>query len=169
MPEPPRTAPPRPALRPLLWLLLGGWIGAMALFGLVLARVVFQVVPDPDVAGRLVGRVLGPLQLSGAAAGLALAALAAGLRRGRLAVVLPLVLAGICLFNHFGVTPRVAEFQVSDPGAAPGSALRFARLHELSVLLFGITASGALLLAGIHALAEARAGRTHSGGPSPHR
>jgi hypothetical protein len=141
----------------------------MALFGLVLARVVFQVVPDADVAGHLVGRVLGPLQVCGAAIGLALAALAVGLRRGRLAVALPLVLAGICLVNHFGVTPRVAEFQVSDPNAAPGTALRFARFHELSVLLFGITAAGALLLAGIHALAESRPDRPPSGGSSPHR
>jgi len=146
-------------LRPVLWIALGAWLGAMLLFGAVVARAAFAVIPSPEVAGHLVGRVLGPLQLGGAGIGIALAALGGALQRGRVAVVLPLLLAAVCLVNHFGVTPAVAEIRLArlgDAGTDPGLAERFARLHLLSVSLFMLTASGAIALAVVHGLAEAR-------------
>jgi sirohydrochlorin ferrochelatase len=149
----------RAVLRPVLWIALGAWLGAMLFFGAVVARAVFEVIPNADLAGHLVGRVLGPLQLGGAAVGIALAALGGALGRGRVAVVLPLLLALVCLVNHFGVTPAVAEIRLArlaDAGADPGMAQRFARLHLLSVSLFLLTASGAIALALVHAVAEAR-------------
>ncbi len=151
MPELARTLSPRVAavLRPLLWLLLGSWLGAMLLFGAVVAPAAFGVLPTPELAGDLVGRVLASLHLSGAIAGLILALLAGLLRRGRAAIGLSLLLSALCVVNQFGVSPAVAEIRLSDPGAplAPGAAERFARLHQLSVLLFGATVVGLLGLA----------------------
>jgi sirohydrochlorin ferrochelatase len=140
----------------------------MLLFGAVVARAAFEVIPSPEVAGHLVGHVLGPLQLAGAGAGVALAALGGSLHRGRIAVILPLLLAVACLVNHFGVSPAVAEIRlarIADSGSDPGLAQRFARLHFLSVSLFMVTAAGALALAVVHALAEAR---EVSGAGDPH-
>jgi sirohydrochlorin ferrochelatase len=158
----------RAVLRPVLWIALGAWLGAMLFFGAVVARATFEVIPSADLAGQLVGRVLAPLQLGGAAVGIALSALGGALGRGRVAVLLPLLLALVCLVNHFGVTPAVAEIRLgrlADAGADPGMAQRFARLHLLSVSLFMVTASGAVLLAVVHALAEAREG---TGAGVPH-
>lgn len=154
----------RAVLRPVLWIALGAWIGAMLFFGTVVARAAFAVIPSPDVAGHLVGRVLGPLQLAGAGAGVSLSVLAGALRRGRLAVTLPLLLSAVCLVNHFGVTPAVAEIRLAGAGSDPTVAQRFARLHLLSVSLFLATAGGAVALAVIHAVAEAR-GTTGAGDP----
>jgi len=140
----------------------------MLLFGAVVARAAFEVIPSPEVAGHLVGRILGPLQLGGAGIGVALAALGGALHRGRLAVILPLLLAALCLVNHFGVSPAVAEIRlarIAESGSDPGLAERFARLHFLSVSLFMTTAAGALALAVIHGLAEAG---EPSGGGDPH-
>jgi hypothetical protein len=148
----------RPALRSILWLWLGAWIGAMAFFG-GLTQVAFRVIPDPAVAGSLVGALLGPLLAIGALSGVALSILAIGLGRGRVTIVLPLVLATACLINQFGVSRAVAEIRLSDPDLSPQLAGRFAALHRLSVWLFVGTAAGAVVLAAAHALAEAREAR----------
>jgi hypothetical protein len=152
-------APTRDAwLRALLWLWLGAWIGAMALFGFM-TRVAFAVVPAPEIAGHLVGRLLEPLLVIGAASGVGIAALGAALGRGRLAVVVPLVLAIACLVNEFGVSRAIAEIHVTDPGLGPELARRFATFHRLSVVLFMGTLFGALALAALHAAIEARRAR----------
>jgi hypothetical protein len=156
------VSPPAPTrdawLRALLWLWLGAWIGAMALFG-SLTRVAFEVVPQPEVAGQLVGRLLGPLLTIGGVSGIGLAALAATLGRGVAAVIVPLVLAIACLINRFGVAGAVAEIRLTDPGLGPELATRFATLHRLSVVLFMGTLFGAVLLAAIHAGIEVRRAR----------
>jgi len=140
----------RPWLRALLWLSLGIWIGAMGLFG-AMTRVAFEVVPNPEIAGHLVSRLLQPLLATGAVLGAGLAVLGAALGRGRLAVLFPLLLSITCLVNQFGVSRAVAEIHLTDPGLAPGLAARFATLHQLSVWLFIGTGLGALVLAAIHA------------------
>jgi hypothetical protein len=142
--------------RVLLWTALGGWLGALLLCGAVVVRAAFEVVPDSDVAGDLVGRVLAPLQLAGIALGVGLAALGGILGRGRLAVALPLALAALCAANQFGVAPAVAAIDLSDPAAGPDAGARFALLHQLSMGLFVATAAGALLLAALHAAIELR-------------
>jgi len=154
-------APARLAVlqRALLWTLLGGWLGALLLFGMVVARVAFVAVPDPALAGHLVGRVLGPLQIAGMAIGLILAALGGMLGRGPIAIALPLLLGALCAANHFGVSPAVAAIQLADPAAAPDAGARFARLHQLSVALFSVTMVGALVLLAFHAAAELREAR----------
>lgn len=146
--------------RVLLWTLLGGWIGALLLFGTLVTRVAFTILPDPALAGRMVGHVLGPLQLAGMAIGIMLAALGGALGRGRLAIALPLLLAALCATNHFVVAPAVAGIHLTDPAIGPDAGVRFARLHQLSMVLFSATTIGALALVALHAVVEWReAGR----------
>jgi hypothetical protein len=154
-------APARLAVlqRIVLWTLLGGWLGALLLFGMVVARVAFVAVPDAALAGHLVGRVLGPLQIAGMGIGLTLAALGGMLGRGPIAIALPLLLAALCAANHFGVSPAVAAIHLTDPAAGPDAGARFARLHQLSVALFTATVAGALALLALHAAAELRVAR----------
>jgi hypothetical protein len=130
----------------------------MAFFG-ALARNAFRVIPDPAVAGDLVGSILGPLLVIGAVSGLGLSALAIRLGRGRFTIVAPLVLSAACLLNQFGVSPAVAEIRLDDPALSPELAARFAALHKLSVWLFMGTAVGLVALVVAHALAEARGTR----------
>lgn len=150
------------ALRPILWLWLGAWIGAMACFG-AMTRTAFALIPDPAVAGSLVAALLHPLLAIGALSGVGLSILAIRMGRGRVTIVLPLVLATACLINQFGVSRAVAEIRLTDPGLSPELAGRFAALHRLSVWLFVGTGAGAVILAVAHALAEARPAR----GPRP--
>jgi len=156
---PPAAAPRRIRWqRDLLWLWLGAWLGSMALFG-SLTRVAFQVVPDPAAVGHLVGALLRPMLTVCAISGIGLSALAGWMRRGGVTIVLPLVLATASLINQFGVSPAVAEIELTDPRLAPGLAARFSALHRLSVWLFVATGVGVVALAIAHALAEARQAR----------
>jgi hypothetical protein len=154
----------RPALRPallrgLLWLLLGGWIGSWLLFALVVAPTAFRVLPSTAVAGTLVAPVLDALHLYGAAAGLALAALALALRRGALRVALPLSMAAACLYSQFGVTAELAEIrdQVFGPAGNEAIAARFSHLHRLSLGIYSAVLLAALALLGLHAVDDTRA------------
>ena len=128
----------------------------MLLFGAVVARAAFVAVPDPGIAGQLIGRVLGPLQLWGIGLSLALSALGGALGRGRIAILLPLLLGALCAINHFAVSPAVAAIDLTDPDLVSTAAARFALLHRLSVWLFGATAIGALALTAVHARRELR-------------
>jgi hypothetical protein len=134
----------------------------MAFFGL-LARTAFRVVPEPAVAGHLVGALLDPMLTAGAVSGLGLCALALRLQSGRVTIVLPLVLATACLLNQFGVARAVAEIPLGEPGLSPELAARFSALHRLSVWLFVGTGLGAIALAVAHGLAQVR----HARGESP--
>ncbi len=147
------------ALRGALWLLLGSWVGAWLLFGLVVAPVVFRELPGPGAAGRLVGPVLTTLHLYGAGAGVALALLAWALRRGALLAALPLLMSGLCLVSQFGVTPQIAEIRdlVFGSGGDVEIAVRFGRLHRISLAIFSVVGFGALALIGLHAHAESSA------------
>jgi hypothetical protein len=81
------------------------------------------------------------------------------LGRGRLAVVLPLLISITCIINQVGVSRAVAEIERNDRGLAPGMAARFGTLHQLSVWLFIAAGLIAVLLAGIHARFEAQHAR----------
>ncbi len=154
----PPAAAPHPWLRALLWLWLGALIGAMGFFG-ALTRVVFEVVPEPEIAGHLVRRLLDPLLMAGTVSGVGFAALGAALGRGRLAIGAPLLISIPCIVNQFGVSRAVAEIHLNDPRLAPGMGERFATLHRLSVWLFLGALLVAIVVAGIHARLEAEAAR----------
>lgn len=145
-------------LRNLLWLWLGAWVGSMALFG-AMTRAAFRVVPDPANAGGLVRELLHPMLALSALSGIGLALIAVRLRSGRFTIGLPLVLATASLINQFGVSPAVAEIQLTDPNLVPELAARFAALHRLSVWLFVGTGIGVVVLAVAHALSEIRQAR----------
>ena len=140
-------------LRSALWLTLGGWIGSWAFFALVIARLAFRVLPSPEVAGHLVRPVLDVLHWYGVGAGLALAALAAVLGRGRLLVGLPLFLAVASLATQLGVTPRLEAIRnlAFGPGGNPEAAAEYGRLHGISMAIFTSVLLGAIALVPLHA------------------
>lgn len=143
------------ALRSGLWLLLGGWLGAWILFALVVAPVTFSTIPA-ESAGALVGPVLTALHLYGAAAGLALALLARVQGRGPWLVLLPGVMALICLISHFGVTAEIDRIHplAFGPEGSPEAAARFWRLHGISMALYTAVGLLAFVLLVLHARAE---------------
>jgi hypothetical protein len=140
------------ALRTALWLTLGGWVGSWALFALVIARLAFRVLPSPEIAGHLVAPVLEVLHWYGVAAGLALAAIALALRRGRVLVAVPLVLTAGCLATQLGVTPRMEALHdlAFGPGGSVGAAAQYRHLHGASMAIFSAVLSGAIALVVLH-------------------
>jgi MFS superfamily sulfate permease-like transporter len=144
--------------RSVLWLVLGGWIGASGYFALVVARAVFRVLPSHELAGRVVDAVYTPLQLYGVGAGLVLAALALVLGRSRWLVALPAVLSLLCFTSHFGITPRLDELRAGAFGAAPQAAAsaEFWRLHGASMAIHAAVLLGAIGLLVLHVWADLR-------------
>lgn len=147
---------PDVASRTLLWLLLGGWVGSWACFGIVVAPVAFRVLPTTEVAGQLVGPVLTQLHLYGAVAGVAISGLGWLLRRGRLAVILPLLMAAACLYSQFGVSAEIAEIRdrAFGPSGSEALAARFTHLHRVSIGIYLAVSAASLLLVGLHAHAD---------------
>jgi hypothetical protein len=144
-------------LRCALWLVLGGWFGSWACFGMLVAPLSFQLLPSTRIAGSLVGPILNALHLYGAVAGGILALLAWRLERGRLLIGLPLLLAAACLYTHFGVSVEMAE--ISDRAFGPeGSELlsaRFNQLHRRSLGIFLAVSAATVGLVVLHARADA--------------
>ena len=157
----------RPLLTALLWITLGGWIGAMTLFAAVVTPVIFRNVSSAEQAGHLVGPILSAIHLYGIAAGIAIAVLAHGMGRGLRVPLLALLLAGASAYSHFGVSAAVAELRDQAFGAIPDALAqaRWAELHRRSVWIFGATGLGAIALALLNAFDEARS-RGVAGGPS---
>lgn len=141
-------------LRTALWLVLGGWVGSWASFGLVVAPVVFGEAPE--AAGPVIGPVLAVLHLYGGAAGLALAVLAQVRGRGWLLVILPLLMSAVCFISHFGVSAQVAELRDAAFGAGGSAeaAARFTHLHQLSLALFVGVGFATIGLVWLHARAD---------------
>lgn len=153
-------------LRSLLWLLLGGWVGSWALFGLVIAPTAFRVLPTTEIAGTLIGPVLTAMHLYGAVAGFGVAGVAVALRRGRLRVMLPVLLAVACLYSQFGVSGEISEIrdQVFGPEGTEALAARWTSLHRLSMGIY-LAVSGAILwLLVLHAASDSQPGANTGGG-----
>jgi hypothetical protein len=146
------------ASRTALWLLLGGWVGSWALFGLVVAPTAFRILPSTQIAGQLVGPVLTALHLYGGLAGVALALLARGLGRRPLLVALPLLMGALCLASHFGISLPLDEIRelAFGPTGNSDAAGRFNRLHQVSVGVFMAVGLMAVALTALHAGADAR-------------
>ena len=152
--------PPRGAgglwLRAISWGLLGGWIGAWLFFAFVVAPTAFRVLPSTQIAGQLIGPVLATLHLYGAAAGVALAALAWGLSRTGVCLWLPLAMSALCLVSHFGVTAQIEAIRplAFGPEGSPGMAARFHLLHQLSMGIYTAVGLAGFLLVALHARAD---------------
>lgn len=148
--------------RSVLWLILGGWIGANLYFALVIAVAAFRVLPTSELAGQVVDAVYTPLQVFGMGAGLALAGIAFVLRRGRWLMIHPVVLSALCFTSHFGITARLDELRdraFGAGGAVPEGAAsaEFWKLHAASMGLHTAVILGAVWLLVLHARADLRA------------
>jgi len=152
-----KTAWRETGLRAALWLLLGGWLGAWFLFAFGVTTTAFRVLPSTELAGQLVGPILSGLNLYGAIAGVALAGIAAGIGRGRVLWLAPLVLAALCLYSEFVITPGIQA--VRDGAFGPDGSLeaseRFASLHRQSLRVFTAVGLGAIVLLVLHAREDA--------------
>lgn len=148
------------AARTLLWLLLGGWVGSWACFGIVVAPTAFRVMPSSELAGALVGPVLTQLHLYGVLAGIGISGLSWLLRRGRVAIYLPLLMAAACLYNQFGVSGEIAEIRdlAFGPSGSEAVATRFAHLHRVSMAIYLAVSGATLVLVWLHARADTPAG-----------
>ena len=140
------------ALEAATWTLLAGWFGSFSFFATMIAPTAFQVLPSQAAAGDLVAPILASLHTYGMLAGVALSALGATLRRGWLAVALPLVLAATCAVSECGVTRAIEEVEPHAFGARyeREPAERFAQLHEISMALFAVVQFGTLGLIFLH-------------------
>ena len=140
------------AARSVLWWLLAAWLGSWLCFALVIAPNAFQVLPSPELAGRLVSPVLRTLHWLGAAAGVGLALLAWLLGRGRLLIWLPLVLAAGCVASELGITPQLAAIRdhAFGPDGRVEAVVRYRRLHGLSMVVFSAVLVGVLALVPLH-------------------
>jgi len=158
-------------LRTALWLLLGGWLGAWGLFGLVIAPTAFQVLPSQAAAGALVAPVLSALHNYGIVAGIGLALLGVLLRRRPLLVALPACLALLCAISEYRVTRAIEQVAPRSFGEQqdPEAAVRFSELHQTSRLLYGCVGLGVLALVGLQVLADSespsRSPRARRSGP----
>ena len=151
-----RSAPG--ALAPLVALLTAAWLGAVALFGAVVAPAAFDVLPSRSLAGALAGRVLPVLFLSGMVVGAGVIAAARaggarGSRRGALAAGLVVLLA--CGAAHFVIGGRIERLRDELPAALDELPVEdrrrvtFGRLHGFSVAALGLAATAAVVGAGL--------------------
>jgi hypothetical protein len=146
------------ALRSAFWLVLGGWVGAWFLFAFGVSTTVFRVLPTTELAGQVVGPLLGGLHLYGAAAGALLALLTLGLGRGPVLAGAPLLLAALCLYSEFGITGEIdaVRGQAFGPDATLEATERFGVLHRRSLALFTAVGIGVVSLVVAHARRDSK-------------
>lgn len=152
------------ATRSLLWLSLGGWVGAWLFFAFGVTIVAFRALPSTELAGQVVGPLLGSLHLYGAAAGALLAVLALVMGRGPWLAGAPVLLAALCIYSELGITAEIAELRPSAFGesATVEATERFGVLHRRSMQVFGLVGIGAIALAVAHARRDTVSLRGHS-------
>ena len=124
-------------LRSLLWLAIGGWIGAWAFFAFVVSRIAFQVLPG-DIAGDLAGDLLSVLHVGGAVAAVVIAGANRALGRRGWVVLFPLILGVACAASEIFLSPAVAAVRPSTLGveSTMEAQQRFRLLHGASLGLF---------------------------------
>lgn len=136
--------------------ILGLWLGAMAFFSFVVAPAAFAVLRQQQLAGALVSRTLGVLEITGVIIGALLIVILIFSRErdGKAAfyelIALALMTASM-LVSHFFVSRRMNELRASLGEIALLAAndparLEFDRLHQYSVWLMGFDILGAIAL-----------------------
>jgi hypothetical protein len=137
--------------------ILGLWFGAMALFSFVVAPAAFSALQEPRLAGNVVSRVLGGVEIIGVILGLALIALLLISReyRGKAYLFELLVLAlmtAAMIVSRFVVSSRLHELrvkygdQLSTLAASNPVRSNFDQLHQYSVWLMSFNLLAALAL-----------------------
>jgi lipoprotein signal peptidase len=135
--------------------ILGLWLGAMTFFSFVVAPAAFSALPQQQLAGALVSRTLGALEVIGVAiGGLLLLFLIFSKERGKGALfelVTVALMTISSLISRFVVSSRmhemrtrfgeIAQLAVGDP-----ARVAFDRLHQYSVWLMGFNIIAAIAL-----------------------
>lgn len=135
--------------------ILGLWLGAMAFFSFVVAPAAFSALPSQQLAGAVVSRTLGVMEIIGIALGvLLILILSFSKERGKAAlfemIALVLMTVSMCV-SHFAVSNRLHEMRVQFgeiAKLAPDNPTRveFDRLHQYSVWLMSFDIAGAITL-----------------------
>jgi hypothetical protein len=135
--------------------ILGLWLGAMAFFSFVVAPSAFAALRQQQLAGALVSRTLGALEIIGIILGaLLIVILVLSRERDRAflyeLIALALMTASM-LVSHFVVSRRMHELRVNlgeiaQLAASDPARVEFDRLHQYSVWLMGFNILGAIAL-----------------------
>jgi hypothetical protein len=136
--------------------ILGLWLGAMAYFSFIVAPAAFAVLPLPQLAGALVSRTLGILEVIGIVLGLLLIIILVFSRerssKARLfELILLALMTGSMLVSHFVASRRIHQMRVSFGeisllAASDPTRVAFDRLHQFSVWLMGFDILAAIVL-----------------------
>src|SRR5262245_33209325 len=135
--------------------ILGLWLGAMAFFSFVVAPAAFATLPQQQLAGAIVSRTLGALEIGGAIIGALLIAILLFSRERDMAFLYELIALALMtismLVSHFVVSRRMHDLRVSlgeiaQLAANDPARLEFDRLHQYSVWLMGFDILGAVAL-----------------------
>jgi hypothetical protein len=127
------------------------WLGAALFFAAVVAPAAFDVLPEPGLAGALVGRLLPPLFVVGMICGFSiLAAERRWQRAGRgLRIGGALVMIGAGGLAQFVLAARITRLRaaidrpVSQLAVDDARRKEFGRLHGMSVVSLGAAMVGA--------------------------
>lgn len=141
--------------------LVSAWLGAVLLFGAVVAPAAFAALPTRALAGAVVGRILPVLFLTGMGVGAGLLLLAIRpWRPGLAAAGGVLVLA--CATSHFVIGARITRLRATIgstldalPAGDPQRAL-FGQLHAMSVAGLGLAVVAAMAAAWLASVALRR-------------
>jgi hypothetical protein len=136
--------------------ILGLWLGAMTFFSFVVAPAAFAVLPLPQLAGALVSRTLGILEIIGIALGaLLIIILVLSKGRGGRAFLFELITLALMtvsmLVSHFAVSRRLHAMrmqfgEISLLAAGDSARVTFDRLHQYSVWLMTFDIMAAIVL-----------------------
>jgi Domain of unknown function (DUF4149) len=135
--------------------ILGLWLGAMAFFSFVVAPSAFAVLQQQQLAGALVSRTLGALEIIGIIAGAILIALLFFSKERDRAFLYELIALALMtvsmLVSHFVVSRRMHDLRMSlgeiaQLAANDPARVEFDRLHQYSVWLMGFDILGAIAL-----------------------
>ncbi len=135
--------------------ILGLWLGAMTFFSFVVAPAAFSALPSQQLAGALVSRTLGALEIIGIVlGGLLILILSLSKERGKAALVelIALGLMTASMFvSHFAVSNRLHEMriqfgEIAKLDSGDPARVAFDRLHQYSVWLMSFNIVGAVTL-----------------------
>jgi hypothetical protein len=135
--------------------ILGVWLGAMAFFSFVVAPAAFAVLPQQQLAGALVSRTLGALELIGVVLGGGLLLLLIfSKERGKapLCEFITIALMTISsLASRFVISKRIHEIrdrvgEIAQLTSGDPTRETFDRLHHYSVWLMSFNIIAAIVL-----------------------
>ncbi|MGH9934682.1 MAG: DUF4149 domain-containing protein [Blastocatellia bacterium] len=136
--------------------LLSVWLGAMAFFSFVVAPAAFATLPQQQLAGALVSRTLGILEIIGVIIGASLIVILifSRERSGKAPLYELIALTSMTvsmLVSHFVVSKRMhamrASFgEIALLAANDPTRIAFDSLHQYSVWLMGFDILGAIAL-----------------------